>query len=404
MIFSHKGTKTMLRFFSHKGTKDTKDSNKISSFVSFVPLCEKIILVLLLCVSAASASEIRAVRFHTKPEHVFVNQPFELWFDVELPIGCEIQNLSFAELSKSSEAFSFGQFEMLPKVQRKVDDGKTTVDVMRFKSQALATVAGEVNIRARLQGMVTERTQRGFFSSSVSRLAQRVAEPFTLQILELPEEGKPANFSGAVGVLKLDAQLSSATAQPGDILTLTVSVTGDGHLRDIAMPVPRGAEGFRVYPLKEKTREAALLQSEQVFIPQTTNAVEIGAIHFSYFNPATRTYEEAVAGPFTITFTDAPVTAKVDSVRIIDTTASAGGGAVGQGVLLDAVKHGLQKQQATRTTNGRTEIRFAPSERSKVLFVLHPGTSVIPVETAGDWVRIDHAGRRGWLPSRMLKD
>ena len=409
------------------------------------------LLALLLCAGIASAAEIRAVRFHTKPEHVFVNQPFELWFEIELPLGCEAQDLRFSEFPESTDTLSFEPFAPLPKLQRKAGDGKTTIDVLRFKAQALATVADEVSFRPCLHGMITERTGNGFFSSSVSRSTQRVAEPFTLTIQSLPETGKPENFSGAVGTVKLEAQLSSATAQPGDLLTLSVSVTGDGDLRNVAMPVPQDAEGFKVYPVKEKTRKVSVLQSEQVFIPQSTNALEIGAIRFSYFNPVTRNYEEAVAGPFRITFTDASVVPKTDAVRVIDTASSSG--TTGQGVTLEQVNHGIrrfvpmlvfgsfalvacfvffqlygahtrigivaavvlldiggggtyrlraQPEQATRPTTGYAEVRFAPSANANVLFVLHPDTPVTPIETAGDWVRIDSAGRRGWMPSRML--
>ena len=391
------------------------------------------------------------MRFHTKPEYVFVNQPFELCFDVELPVGCDMQNLQFTDFPEGAQQFSLGQFEPLPKTQRKVDNGKTTVDVLRFKAQAHATAAGDVKISPRLHGLITERTGGGFFSSFFSRPVQCAAQPFTLQILTLPEEGRPANFSGAVGIMKLNAELSSTIAQPGDILTLSVSVSGDGDLRNVAMPLPGEAEGFKIYPLKEKVREIAMLQSEQVFIPQSTNAVEIGAIRFCYFNPVIRKYEEAAAGPFRVTFTEAAAEPKADAVRIINTAPS---GAVGQGVTLEKVNHGIrrflpllafcsfaliacfiffqlygthtrigvvvavlllgigggvahriraQPEQETRTTAVRAEVRFAPSEAAKVLFILHPDTPVTPIETAGDWVRIDYAERRGWIPSRLLR-
>ncbi|MCL1920627.1 MAG: SH3 domain-containing protein [Kiritimatiellaeota bacterium] len=417
------------------------------------PLREILIAGLLLCASAASAAEIRAVRFHTKPEHVFVNQPFELWFEVELPLGCDLQNPSLADFPASPEHITLGQFQQAAKIQRKVDGGRTTIDVLRFKSQALATVATEMTIRPRLQGMITERTGSGFFSSFFSRTVQRMAEAFTLRILALPEEGRPAHFSGAVGTLKLDAHLSATTAQVGDILTLSVSVSGDGDLRNAALPLPRHAEGFKVYPLKEKAREMSALQSEQVFIPQSTDAVEIGAIRFCYFNPVTRAYEEATAGPFRITFTEASDEPKADAVRIINTSASSG--AAGQGVTLETVNHGIRRflpllvlcafalaacfvffqlhgahtrigiaaallllgiggtaaysirarpALETRSTATRAEVRFAPSEQAQTLFTLHPDTPVTPIETAGDWVRIDYAGRRGWVPSRALQD
>jgi len=421
---------------------------------ALAPLRGSLVIGLLLCAGAASGTEIRAVRFYTKPEHVLVNQPFELWFDVELPAGCDVQIQSLSEFPESTGQLSFGPFAALPKVPRKADGGKTTVDVLPFKAQAHATVALETLIRPRLHGTLTERTQRGPFTSSISRPVQCAAQPFTLRVLALPEEGRPANFSGAVGAMKLDARLSPATAQVGDILTLSVSVSGNGDLRNVALPLPREAEGFKIYPPKETVREMSLLQSEQVFIPQSTNAVEIGAIHFCYFNPATSRYEEAAAGPFRITFAAAaPALSKPDTVRVINTASAVSSGAIGQGVTLEKVHHGLRRSLPmlvlcafalaacfvflrlygthtrvgiavaalllgigggtsyrirtrpvleTRTTAARAEVHFAPSENAKVLFVLLAGTPVTPIETAGDWVRVDYAGRRGWMHSGMF--
>jgi len=418
-----------------------------------VPLRATLIAGLLLCAGVASAAEIGAVCFYTRPETVQVNQPFELWVDVELPLGCEAQNLNFTDFPPSTEQVSFGPFAMLPKTQRTADGGRTVLGVLHAKAQARATVPVEMTLRPKLQCMLTERTVRGFFSSTVTRPAQRLAEPFTLRVVALPEEGRPPDFSGAVGAMKLDARLSSATAQVGDILTLSVAVSGNGDLRNVAMPVPQAAEGFKVYPLKEKVREMETLQSEQVFIPQSTNAVEIGAVRFSYFNPATRRYEEAVAGPFRVTFTAATAAPQGHAVRVINTAPSSD--LAGQGVTLETVNHGIRRslpmlvfcafalvacfvffqlygthtrvgilaallllmagggvayqvratpEPGTRSIDGRAEIRFAPSEQARLLFVLHPGTPVTPIETAGDWVRVDYAGRRGWVLSRLLRE
>ena len=405
----------------------------------------------LLCTGVASAAEVRSARFYTNPEYVFVNQPFEFCFEVELPLGCDMTQWPLLEFPEKTEQFSYGEFQELAKIQRKVDGGKTTVDVRRFKSQAFASTAGEVSIRSHLHYELTERVMRGPISFSSSRQAQYRTQPFTLRILSLPEEGKPPNFSGAVGKLNLEATLSAETAQLGDILTLSVAVSGNGDLSNVAVPLPREAKGFKIYPAKEKTREMFTLKAEQAFIPQSTNAVEIGAIHFCYFNPATRKYEETVAGPFRVTVTNAPLDEpKADAVRIINTATST---KVGQGVTIDTVNHGLhrflplivfcsfalvasfvffqlygthtrigivlallllgagggvthhlraQPEQATRTTTERAEVRFAPSTNAKVLFILHPDTPVMLIETAGDWVRIDYAGRRGWMPAKGM--
>jgi hypothetical protein len=400
------------------------------------------------------AAQIRTARFLTKPEYIFVNQSFELFVEVELTVGCEVQNLQFTDFTMNAGLFTLGSFEALPKMQRAVEGGKMTVDVLRFKTIGQATGVGEHPVRTRLQCQLVERTGGGFFSSFFSRAVQCNVEPFVLRIQAVPEVGKPANFSGAVGTFTVQGKLSSSTAQPGDILTLTTSVEGEGDLRPATLPVPSRIDGFKIYPLKEVTREMSLLRAEQIVIPQSTNATEIGAISFSFFNPVTRTFEVAKAGPFKICFTDKPAKPIESAVRVIDTAIpSRSDVALGQGVTLEQVNKGLHDYlhlvipalalliacfiffqcygahtrlgvflaillvgagiflgyHARQTTtqrmfevNARTTVMFAPSRHAKTLFVLQPRTQVLPLETAGDWKRIEVNGQRGWIESSPL--
>jgi hypothetical protein len=412
-------------------------------------------LLLLICFCSslvARAAEIRTARFFTNPGHIFVNQSFDLCFELELSVGCEAQDLQFTSFTANEQLFRLGSFEPLPKIQRQLDNGKTIVDVIRFKAVGQATGVGDHLVRTRLQCQILERKGNAFFSSYASRGVQCEVEPFILKIQAVPEAGKPSDFSGAVGKFTLSAQLSSLTAQPGDILTLSTTLQGEGDLRPAMAPVPRRAAGFKIYPLKELTREMALLRTEQIFIPQATNAVEIGEISFSYFNPETRTFEVTKAGPFKIRFTEKSAQSVVSTVRVIETGSLVlrSPSATGQGVLLEQVNKELQDYlpllipaggfllacflffqlkgphtrfgillavvvtvlglvlgfyarrssvHQTLEIHERTMVRFAPSTSAKTLFVLQPDTTVVPLETAGHWKRVDANGQRGWIES-----
>lgn len=410
----------------------------------------------LACTGIARSAEIRAARFVTQPEHIFVNQSFDLYFELELSVGAEIQDLRFSDFTLNEELFRLGSFEALPKIQRRVEGGKTTVDVLRFKAVGQATGVGGHPIQTRLQCQLLERSGGAFFSSFASRGVQFAVTPFLLRIQALPEAGKPNDFSGAVGKFTLSVQLSSLTAQPGDILTLSTTVQGEGDLRPAMAPVPKNAAGFKIYPLKELTREMALLRTEQIFIPQATNAVEIGEVRFSYFNPTTRTFEVAKAGPFKIKFVEKAHQPLATGVRVIETIAPVARSlnTPGEGVLLEQVNKGLHDYlyllilaagfllacflffqlkgthtrlgillallvmglaiglgayahrssvQQTLEIQDRTMVRFAPSTRAKTLFVLQPGTTVVPLETAGSWKRVDAKGQRGWIETSAPK-
>jgi hypothetical protein len=63
------------------------------------------------------------------------------------------------------------------------------------------------------------------------------SEPLHLDVLPLPEAGKPADFSGAVGGFQLHVAASPRELKAGDPVTITTTIEGDGNLDGIAPPV-----------------------------------------------------------------------------------------------------------------------------------------------------------------------
>ena len=411
-------------------------------------------LAIVFLMSAGSVfATIQSARFSTRPSHVFLNQPFELYFEVEVTAGCEIQDIQISHMPIEELGLSLQPLVSLPKITKN-SDGKA-IDVLRFSAPAQAAKAGERTFSSRLHCTLVERSTGGFFSFMQSRNATIEIAPFTLRIQTLPETGRPADFSGAIGTFQLNAKIEPQTAQPGDLLKLLVDIHGDGNLNGATLAIPH-AHGFKVYPIKERLREASRLQTEQIFIPQTTNATTLGAIALTYFNPVTQHYECAQAGPFTITFTHEAATQTNDTVRIIstDSPSPAETGAHSP-LILETVNLNMRQalpliilcgatllacfcffqfksinlrlaillaivilvsgaiaahrfwqkpQLATRTLGHCTEVKFAPTSSSPVLFKLQPGTTVIPLESAGTWLRIDANGKRGWIAAHQLNE
>ena len=242
--------------------------------------------------------------------------------------------------------------------------------------------------------------------------------------------------------------------QPGDIITLSLELSGEGWLGDqAAMPAPPDSPHFKRYPPKELLREATHLKSEQVFIPQSTNATEIAAVRFSFFNPATGKYEESVAGPFRLTFGVTQDAAVTEEVRVIDTAYPktpvthaqiitreqvdqtlrhsvpllvAGGGvlvaffvffllvgthkvlAAGVGLLILVVSlatgYRLHSKTALSTRHlARRGGAFCTLAAKRTALYAQSWQHGCAARTGRSWVRIDAGGRRGWLPAATLE-
>jgi hypothetical protein len=438
-------------------------SPRLSSLTSYLlPVtCYLLLLTCYLLPVTCFSGDLLGGRLYTVPEKVYVNQAFDIHFELEVTFGSEVQDVRVSGFPNNPDLLTVGPLEGAAD-SRVTRDGQS-VTVRRFTAKARGHRPIDRTFSPTMQCMLVERRNAGFFSHWQSFPKQKRLEPFTLRVLPLPETGRPAHFGGAIGDFRLDGQLSKTAVQPGDIVTLTLELTGRGWLpENIAMPPPGGADGpsaisplFKTYPAKELLREPARLKTEQVFIPQSTNAAEIAAARFCFFNPATEAYEESVAGPFRLTFSAAPAAPKADEVRVIDTARPAAAQALPQAVTIERVnltlRHaapllagsagalaaffvffllvgthrrlaaaagllvlaggvcaawllGGRTDTATRRLARRTDVRFAPSQAAAALFPLNPGASVVPLEKSGAWVRIDASGRRGWVPADALAE
>ena len=141
----------------------------------------------------------------------------------------------------------------------------------------------------------------GFFNMTVARPVYLQTEAARLNVLPLPQEGRPADFSGVVGVLELHGEYSRTSLNYGDSLNLEATAGGNCNL-DPLTKLTRGDQyGFSIYETRKNSSEHAVgntYYSEKVFgviyVPEKTGTLTIDPIELSYFNPVTRSYELAV--------------------------------------------------------------------------------------------------------------
>ena len=161
-----------------------------------------------------------------------------------------------------------------------------------------------------------------FFGGAQLVPARVRAEPVSLEVLPLPEEGKPATFSGAVGVFTMELTAVPREVAVGEPVTLTMTVRGTGNGESVASPTLSGdLSRWKVYDAQPRaprqpgpsvtgqTEPADLTDKtfEQVLIPLDPSVREIPQAQFSFFNPENGRYETVTQGPLPIRVTPAPV-------------------------------------------------------------------------------------------------
>ena len=127
-----------------------------------------------------------------------------------------------------------------------------------------------------------------------------------LDVQALPQDGRPENFSGAVGQFTMKASADPDKTAAGEPVTLTLKVEGRGNFDAMAPPELTGTDGWRTYAPKEsfdgndaigfggtKTFEYSMVARED------RSATPSAA--FSYFDPLKKKYVTLTTEPVAVT-------------------------------------------------------------------------------------------------------
>jgi BatD DUF11 like domain len=148
---------------------------------------------------------------------------------------------------------------------------------------------------------------QNFFGPSVHKDINVESPPQELKVLELPAEGRPADFHGAIGTFAIQSDVSPVKADAGDPMTLTMRVMGSGNFDRVDSTMLDHVEQWKTYPPKStfKTVDPMGHKGEKVFeqplIASKPGAQTLPALSFSYFDPNTRRYETAHSSPLRVT-------------------------------------------------------------------------------------------------------
>lgn len=227
-----------------------------------------------------------------------------------------VRDIQFPQIEH--EGFSLGQFGQ-PKQYRDVVAG-VAYDVIEFSTTIFGLRPGETKIGpANLKCNLIVRKQSSrrpsslfdddFFDSDVfdNFFGRYETHPLTLNsrsfpvtVLPLPEQGRPASFTGALGTFTFEVTASPSEVKVGDPVTLKAVVKGSGNLSTVTIPKVESTKDLKTYEPQIK-QEDGVKTFEQVVMPMHADVKEIPAISFSFFNTETGGYETITRGPFAIT-------------------------------------------------------------------------------------------------------
>lgn len=142
--------------------------------------------------------------------------------------------------------------------------------------------------------------RRDFFGGRIYTSTSKTvsAGSRTINVKPLPEAGKPAGFSGAVGDFDFSVTTSKTQLNASESLQAKVEVTGKGNLKLFQLPEPELPSSLEVYdPEYEEsintysTGMEGKVANNYTIVPSFRGKYPIPSISFSYFNPSTGNYK-----------------------------------------------------------------------------------------------------------------
>ncbi|WP_339659336.1 BatD family protein [uncultured Polaribacter sp.] len=142
--------------------------------------------------------------------------------------------------------------------------------------------------------VITKNIKKGFASAKK-----------TIKPKSLPLEGKPENFTGAVGQFSFDVSLSKNDLKANESSQIRVAVSGKGNLKLFELPVIETPSELEKYQPERK--EAINVQTDGIsgtvedvytIVPQFKGKYKIPDTSFSYFNPTKEKYETIATNDF----------------------------------------------------------------------------------------------------------
>jgi hypothetical protein len=202
---------------------------------------------------------------------------------------------------------------LVPSNQRRLSSETVTVGGRMYDRVALRKMAlfpikpGKLTIAPTI---VEIEVQSGFFFSK-RRAVKRASSPVTITVLELPAEQQPPGFSAAnVGQFSFKAKVDTTKVKVGEPVTLTMTVRGEGNLRNLVLPELEEIDGLKIYAPETEVEVAPRGESivgssasRVLMIPKEAGTYTIPKIDWSYFDPVAKTYKTLSSKPYQLTVT-----------------------------------------------------------------------------------------------------
>lgn len=196
---------------------------------------------------------------------------------------------------KDSDAFFCAGFKKEPYEKPAKDASSTT---LYFDTVIIPLKAGKLDLQFEANGILVSRANLGggFFSLrgfGESHQFTSAMKALKMEVLELPKENMPSDFSGAIGEFKIEsASVDESSLSVGEPCILTVKISGKGNFERMSAPTLINKDGWKEYKPKASFVDLDAGYSisgtktfEYTIIAQKPDLTSTPLAKLSYFDP-----------------------------------------------------------------------------------------------------------------------
>jgi hypothetical protein len=187
--------------------------------------------------------------------------------------------------------------------QGKQQRGEQSLHAFRFRRRYMATRPGKLEYGQAVFEFSQILRRGTLMDPGASREYYATLPPFTLDVLPIPEGGRPFAWTGAVGQLVPERSVDRRAVDVGDSLKLQVAWTGHGNLEFFEPPdLARspGFEGFRVLGVEKDEKDPDRRRVIYDLVPLKPGEQSIPGVPLWVFDTKEERFVEVLTEPVPI--------------------------------------------------------------------------------------------------------
>jgi len=203
---------------------------------------------------------------------------------------------------------AWGKLSPAPGVDAAQSDRLEVIEGRRFEVTTLimplfALESGQTRIEPSIMEFTVPQRSRSFFDLGAGKQYQHPSDAVDVTVRPLPQEGRPAGFSGAVGRFSLTASIDRNRLAAGETVTLVVRLAGSGGLRgaEIDLQLPNTVRRYSEQPEQISKLIGRGLRTEltlrEALVPLEPGTITIPPVSFSFFDPHDEQYRTVHTQP-----------------------------------------------------------------------------------------------------------